>query len=565
MKTIFGIVVVILMILAGSFLLVSPQLSLKAEYDINTLDKGWQVYRNGKQVYSGKLSKYHTVSPEPGETFTLVNKLEGCDVPCSCIYFRGLQSMVRVYLNDEQIFEQGAREYKKGLMIGRTLCYVPLPYKHSGKTIKIEITAGEKNAFTSLGPFLHGNQHDLFKKFISERQLPHLFGTFLTLFALFQLVCAPYLIYKNRLMARQLFSALLVLCVGTYMLAFYNIFNLYITNQQLNTFLEFLSIYGIPFAISGYLQYVIKTEVGSIYRIITIMNGLLLGIVLFLHLTNMLHISNSLMPMYALCAIEIVPFAVYVGTSFGKRDPSVHEDWMEDAAEVLPVLGIVFFVTSSFVDMGSFLYDKHILHEETSATILFATIGGMVLALCQMVSFLLQGVMYLRSAATKEHLVSMAYTDPLTGLPNRSSCEQALSALTGSKTPYTIISIDVDSLKKVNDQYGHARGDDMLINFSRDIDSVFGRSAMVGRMGGDEFLIILNDTPRSLVDQKLEQLYNRLSLRNTEGGIKYSVSCGVAESSETKLGKRAYDIYLLADQRMYEIKRKRHVKMEGEA
>ena len=483
------------------------------------------------------------------------------------MYFRGLQSMIRVYCGSKLVFRQGVDAYSKGRMPGRTLCYVPLPDNYSGKRIRIEITAGENGAFTDLGPFTLGNQQDLFHKFINERQLPHLFGTLLTFFALFQFLCAPYLIAKNRLMTRQVFSALLMLSAGVYILAFYNLFNIYISNQEVNTFLEFLSICGIPTAMCGYLQYIVKGKEQRLYRIFTSINFGLLAVLLALHFTNIVHISNSLFPLYALCVIEIIPFITFLIREARKsthRVTKLRANWLDEIAEMLPIAGMMLFAFSSFIDMGFFLYTKVVLRSETTATILFTTASGMVLAICQMLSYLLQGVSFLRSEATKQHLVGMAYTDPLTGLANRTKCERSMEELTTSSGPYTIAKIDLDALKAINEGLGDAKGDEMIKNFSEELQSEFGDARLVGRMGSDEFLLVFDGLVPERAHDKLIILSEKIEkLKTLIPDLPFNMSFGVATSDEIKIEEKAYDVYLLADRRMYAMKRKKHEERGG--
>jgi len=96
---------------------------------------------------------------------------------------------------------------------------------------------------------------------------------------------------------------------------------------------------------------------------------------------------------------------------------------------------------------------------------------------------------------TEAVLQELATTDPLTGLSNRRTVlEQANKSLGVSqryKHPLTVIMLDIDRFKSINDTYGHAVGDQVIIEFAQRIRSKLRTSDMLGRYGGDEFLIIL--------------------------------------------------------------------------
>jgi diguanylate cyclase (GGDEF)-like protein len=95
------------------------------------------------------------------------------------------------------------------------------------------------------------------------------------------------------------------------------------------------------------------------------------------------------------------------------------------------------------------------------------------------------------TAAQMEHL---AHHDPLTGLPNRSYLQKALLAalaeIAADGTALNVILFDLDRFKPVNDTYGHAVGDEVLIMTSERVRSLIGDNDVLARLGGDEFALI---------------------------------------------------------------------------
>jgi diguanylate cyclase (GGDEF)-like protein/PAS domain S-box-containing protein len=96
---------------------------------------------------------------------------------------------------------------------------------------------------------------------------------------------------------------------------------------------------------------------------------------------------------------------------------------------------------------------------------------------------------------TEARMAHMAYHDGLTDLPNRPAFLQALSqmidACSETSEEFAVLSIDLDGLKEVNDVFGHAIGDKLLIEVSRRIDAAVG-GGVVARLGGDEFGVIID-------------------------------------------------------------------------
>lgn len=94
-----------------------------------------------------------------------------------------------------------------------------------------------------------------------------------------------------------------------------------------------------------------------------------------------------------------------------------------------------------------------------------------------------------------ERLQQEALTDPLTGLPNRRAIDQHLALMVGQSAPFSVAVIDLDRFKEVNDTWGHMTGDNILRGLAGVMKrNVRGRD-FAGRYGGEEFLLILPDTP----------------------------------------------------------------------
>jgi diguanylate cyclase len=93
----------------------------------------------------------------------------------------------------------------------------------------------------------------------------------------------------------------------------------------------------------------------------------------------------------------------------------------------------------------------------------------------------------------RESLVTMANTDPLTGLPNRRSLNSSVSAAIQHAGPDKLLAVymlDLDGFKQVNDQYGHDVGDELLVAVAGRLKANLRNSDVVSRLGGDEFLVM---------------------------------------------------------------------------
>ncbi|MCW2777368.1 MAG: diguanylate cyclase [Frankiales bacterium] len=114
----------------------------------------------------------------------------------------------------------------------------------------------------------------------------------------------------------------------------------------------------------------------------------------------------------------------------------------------------------------------------------------------------------------EEELRSAAFTDPLTGLANRALFSERLERAATSGTGATVLLLDLDGFKGVNDTAGHAAGDRVLVEVGRRTASVCRSGDLVARLGGDEFVVLLGgddgDPSRALDDLGAEVLADRL-------------------------------------------------------
>ena len=152
-----------------------------------------------------------------------------------------------------------------------------------------------------------------------------------------------------------------------------------------------------------------------------------------------------------------------------------------------------------------------------------------------------------------------ATTDQLTGIYNRRVIFEALDeAMENSKQSkdrqFATIMFDIDFFKQVNDNYGHAGGDAVLISFAQLLQTEISSPNIVGRIGGEEFLAILYLDPDQAKEfcAKLIKKINSNVVNFDGTDIKVSSSGGVAFSTETKTSA---DLTNKADERLYEAKK----------
>ena len=153
-------------------------------------------------------------------------------------------------------------------------------------------------------------------------------------------------------------------------------------------------------------------------------------------------------------------------------------------------------------------------------------------------------------------LIKLAYIDALTGLANRTFYSEIVESLEKSKSDYCLVSLDLNNLKFINDTFGHSTGDKLIRDCAKIIKASFPNSALCCKIGGDEFIVIMESTTETRVIACLKKMQNGLDLLNKrEPDIPHSIAYGYAFRHEQEDGT-PHTVYLLADKRMYSYKQK---------
>ncbi len=135
----------------------------------------------------------------------------------------------------------------------------------------------------------------------------------------------------------------------------------------------------------------------------------------------------------------------------------------------------------------------------------------------------------------KEKAEKEAHTDELTGINNRRSfflnAEELFAKFKNRSHPFSVLMFDIDHFKLINDEYGHAAGDKVLQVFSEFIMSKIRDEDIFGRLGGEEFALIVSNSEKDAVAQMADRLRNDISeleVKHCHNTIKITVSIGVA-------------------------------------
>ena len=156
----------------------------------------------------------------------------------------------------------------------------------------------------------------------------------------------------------------------------------------------------------------------------------------------------------------------------------------------------------------------------------------------------------------RDQLLVLARKDPLTGVGNRRALDEKLAEVCASQTrsnvPASMLLLDIDNFKEINDEFGHAAGDQILVRLTEVIELRIRVTDSLYRIGGEEFVVVLEGQKKEQARRLAEQLRTLVEANELAPGGTVTISLGVAELGA---GERPEQWLRRADVALYESKR----------
>ncbi len=559
----FLAVIAISILSFGLLLLGSKRFYAPKRFDLIQLDSGWTISRGNNTWELDSVNESNIGIVNNGDTLTLSNTLPDIDLLQPTLYFRTVLSDVKVYVNDELVYTFGDEYLALERMLPKMENFVPLPADYQGKKVQVEITAHEDRAFSGLYPLYFGNYNDIKNDIIQSNRFPLVVGIYLCHLGFMLIILAPFLAFSKNHDFSIFFSAVTSIMIGVYILCYNDVFWYISDNPAFYTFIEYFALFSIPAAILGF---VLTAGQAPFLKLGILLFQLSAGFVLItslLHVSNRMHICNFVSMFHTFSLAEGI-FVVFSLIKVAIEESRVKSDLRgKTSSTIILIIGLIIFTLCALIDIVKFNIMKFSNMGEVHAQINFMTLGALVFIMSLLLDYFYHCIEYISESTVKTELEGLAYTDTLTNLSNRARCEQYLVDLTGD---FTVISLDLDYLKYTNDNFGHDQGDRLLNGFSEILTECFTSASLIGRMGGDEFIVVLPYVDEERIIRDINCLTDQLAYRNSqESKLRFSASWGYASSNDKELGGNhsAQNVYLLADKRMYIMKNQHHKESLG--
>lgn len=460
---------------------------------------------------------------------------------------------IAVYVDNEKIYAHGEdlSLYPFSKAPGSTWHFVKIPAKTSGALICMEISRHFRDSIGGIPSVYFGESAVILKRLIAA-YAPELFLCIILILIGIS-YCLMHILFNSAFHAN---TQLFYIGMFTTISALYSLMHLptpifFLGNNNVINVFERMLLMVMPFVLMLHIEKACPPIHKRLYYSGYIAVGanflieVLICVLTPISLHDMLYFTHAVI-LYsgALMLFDILECIKNPGDSSTEAASNKR----------LLLFGFIAFVVLSFMDIVSF----YIVSVRDATR--FLRIGLSILTLCSGIISFREINEYSRASAVSETVRRLAYTDQLTGLANRASFESEMDKIDSEKNEHKTIGIvvfDVNSLKYVNDNFGHQQGDILIKSAAEAIKAVFLDNFKTFRIGGDEFAAIYaGSETSSYINRKIELFKNQISRVNMDipDHLHLSVAAGAA-FMPSSCTESVTDVFRRADRSMYENKK----------
>lgn len=513
------------------------------------MNDAWSITINDRSWQNISLDHFRFTPVNKGDMITMERTFPD-DTDCTghALVLPIKQAAVTVSLDAEPIYEYGQDRIDMGKTVGSGYLPVNLPDDYASKTLTLQFAVAENKAFSHFDPIRIYEWKNFYRIILTENRLPLFIGCFLTIFGLVTCCITVFALLFSGKFSRILCISLFSVCIGLWTLCYYNVLVIFAMPLYTVSLLEYLALYLAPVPLVFYLredvQSLNRPFMNMIYRGLLVVQLFSSALFLGLHAVDLVHCAATLKYMQTLILCHLI-FAIIV------------EFWnLRNSRQLVHRLFLIGMLALSGCvgyDLVFYYFNRY-LGIVISSTKGIASVGLVIFIVVLLVSFYIDLTQKMMQETERNFLIKSAYTDELTQIHNRRYCMEYMTRIKEMGNPdYTVFCFDLNNLKTTNDTYGHAQGDILIKSAARVIEDAFEPHGIVARMGGDEFIAIVETDDSEKISAMIGEFWDNIEKKNEEiPDLHLSIAYGYASCSPKEYNIEK--IYHIADGRMYENK-----------
>lgn len=539
----------IAIILIFSYIFLKGYLFSLTNKEIISLNNHWDITINSKEYKNVNIYKFTFPVTNKGDIIVMKTNLpENKTVNHGMIQLRIYHSVIDAYLNDECVYSYGSELANKHKMVGSGYYWFPLNDKYQNKELKIVFNVTENKAFSNIKGVLLENESECTRNLIVNNLIEIIICLFLFVIG----VCCLLVLFYTRIFDREhrilFYISLFSILVSLWMVSDYGILEILTNNHSLMGYIEFLSLYCAPIPILLFLNEIIKKRhLKVMLRVLTIINVIFVIMSVIFNSLNIFHYPALLEIFHVLMLIESVILFICSISQINEN---------KTLSEKILSKGVIILVILVIIDLVRFNIEKFLKINDNIFSNSLVPLAVLTFIVSMFGSYIYNLIDFYYKTVEKKSLLKMAFTDVLTKIPNRTRCEDVFNKLEHANIPLTVINFDLNNFKYVNDTFGHIVGDKLLIEFAKILAENYKNIGFVGRMGGDEFIVLLKSNNESYIVETLISLKERINkANNLNNEFIISTAYGY-ETNKDNIYRSVWNMYEIADKKMYKCKEK---------
>lgn len=528
---------------------------LVKDYDTITkeyvsLDDSWDITMNGSTFQGVSLEEFRFPAVRKGDKIIMERQLpKKWEIIEGAMRLSVRHCAVTVSVDGEVIYEYGYDRVADHKTVGSGFQFINFPKDYQGRTLTIQLYVSEDKVFTKFDPIRIYPWENVYRVLMTENRLPLFFGSFLVIFGIAVCIMTIFAVVFSRKYIRLLCISVFSICMGLWTLCYYRVISVYAIPIYSVSLIEHIAFYLAPLPLIVYMYDDVKKlkqkMLRTLYWVLLGYNVVSLMVMMTLHALDIVHLAAMLPYIVGIIVLCLIYFLVVIIMNFR----------FSRAVDRLYLVGMFTIVCCTVYDLIGYGSDRYYGNNTLMNMKGVSSIGVMVLIFILFLSFYFEITQNMMAEAERNFLIKSAYTDELTQIHNRRYCMEFMNKIREEgNCDYTVICFDLNNLKTVNDTYGHAKGDILIKSAAEVLSETFGGHGIVARMGGDEFIAILNTADEKRTGNLMERFGQNIDRKNQQiKDLGLSIACGLASGRESDADIEK--VYQAADNRMYEHKK----------
>lgn len=469
-----------ILLIIGAFIFLIGVLTIKTPNLSLNDEKVYEWQGNGVITYDGKeeeiTSLPFSARGEKGDILTFTTILHQTNAECNAIMFRSVHQKVKVYFDGTKVLDYGNdNQVLYGRTPGSLWQLIRLPENYDGIELKIELETLYDSYGVCMAQLYIGTKSSLIFYVFEQAWGTIVIGG--TIFIMGIAMIFMGILAKRRNASRKLlYLGIFAVMAGAWMVLEARIVQLFSGNPLLYMQLIFIIFSLLPVVLTRFLLTFTVFAKSKYIKVVFGISILNFFAVQLLQLANIVDYLDTTYGTHAVFMLLIIG-GLCIALKDRKESKALHDQSILIATTVFSIFGIVdiirFYMPSGKKD-----------------ALLFTRIGIALFILILGYSAVRQILREHENVIEEQTLRRLAYTDMMTGLPNRTAFEERMEIFRSSGEKPVIAVVDINNLKYINDTFGHKSGDDAICRIGKALSGSFEENAEIFRIGGDEFCLL---------------------------------------------------------------------------